>query len=372
MTTMNEEYLSYVDYLKSVNFKQKLEILKEQYEGKKIVLFGMGLFLDAILDNYDIKNYLNVIGISDKHIVDDRASEYKGFNVYKPLALRALKFNVVLDTNISFTDTKKFLKKNFYINRFISVDKIIQIPFREHFQNVICKCKSTFKYLFASKNIILACKYFFICSTQEIISKTNYIKKLKQIRNSNKPIRTVFICSDIHHTDFIGLYNLLYFDKDFKMFPLIIVTDNLLESEPINEDIMQKNLELLKNFKIDAIDDMDRTTKKLISLQAFKPDLIFYQKPIHIKDDFNPYKISEMALTFTVEYAISNANFTTLGSKYFRKQVSNLWKVFVGNKDDQNLYSEYTDTQNKDVVMVVSKNINSGIVKFLKKTLNRN
>lgn len=368
---MNEEYLSYVDFLKSVNFKQKLEILKEKYEGKKVVLFGTGLFLDAILDNYDIKKYLNIIGISDKRVIDDRTSDYKGFNLYKPLALRALKFNVVLDTNIMFEDTKKFLKKNYYINKYITVEKIIQIPFREKLQNLIDKLIALTDFLIADKNIFTALKYAFICSTQEIISKTNYTKNLKRIKCSNKPVRTVFVCSDVQHTDFIGLYNLLYFDKDFKLFPIILTSNNLLESEPVNEEKMQKDLEFLKTFKIDVIDDMDRTTKELVSLHAFKPDLIFYQKPLLIKDDFTPYKMSEKALTFTIEYSIKNADFAAIGSKYFRKQVSNLWRIFVNSKEDKNLYSEYTEIQNKNIVKVINKNMNSSIVKFLKKNLNR-
>ncbi len=368
---MNEEYLSYVDYLKSVNFKEKLEIMKEKYEGKKVVFFGTGVFLDAILDNYDVKKYLNVIGISDKRVIDDRPSDYKGFNLYKPLALRALKFNVILDTNIMFEDTKKFLKQNYYINKYIAVEKIIQIPIKETFAKFIEKIKAFGNFLYVNKNIFTALKYFLICSEQEIVSKTNYVKNLKRLRLSSKPIRTAFVCSDIQHTDFIGLYNLLYFDKDFKLFPLIIIPDILLETDNVDEVKMKKNLDLLKTFKIDAIDDMDRTTGELASLHAFKPDLIFYQKPIHIKDDFSPFKMSKKALTFTVEYSINSADFTSIGSKYFRKQVSNLWKIFVNSQDDKNLYSEYTDIQNKDIVKVLNKNMNFNIVKFLKKSLNR-
>ncbi len=364
---MNEEYLSYVDYLKSVNFEKKLEKLKEKYDGKKVILFGMGLFLDAILDNYDIKKYINVIGISDKRIIEDRAADYKGFNLYKPLALRALKFNVVLDTNIMFEKSKQFLKRNYYVNKHIIIEPIIQTSAKDIFEKALNKLYAGYKFLIESKNIFTTIKYFFICETQEINSKTNYTKQIKRLRTSTKPIRTVFIASDVQHSDFIGLYNILYFDKNFKLFPIILVTNNLLETEEINEDKMAKDLELLRTFKIDAIDDMDRETCSLASLHAFKPDLIFYQKPIHIKDDFNPAKMSEKALTFTVEYSISNADFAAIGSKYFRKQVSNLWKVFVGNKDDKNLYSEYTDTQNKNIVMVINKNLNSGIVKYLKK-----
>ena len=105
----NEEYLSYVDYLKSINFEEKLDVLKEKYTDKKIILFGMGSFLDAILNNYKITDYLNVIGISDKRVTQDASNAYNGFNVYAPRALRALQFNVILDTSVLFEDTKQYL-----------------------------------------------------------------------------------------------------------------------------------------------------------------------------------------------------------------------------------------------------------------------
>jgi len=366
---MNEEYLSYVDYLKSINFEKKLEILKEKYTDKKIILFGMGIFLDAVLDNYDIKKYLNVMGISDKRVTEDKAYDYKGFNVYKPLALRALNFNVILDTGILFEDTKKYLNNSYFIKKNVCIEKLVQIPLSEKIHNYTDKIKMTFKYLIVSKNIFKAIKYFIVCQKQEIVAKTNYIKNIRRLKKSDKPIRTAFICSDTLHTDFVGLYNLLYFDKDFKLFPIIITSDNLLESEPVDEEKMNKNLEFFNNFNIKVIDGVDRQTGEMACLHAFKPDLIFYQAPINIKDDFNPYKMSKMALTFTIEYFMKDANFTTMGSKYFRKQVSNLWKIFVNNKEDKNLYSEYTDIQNKDIVTVINKNLNSGIVKFLKKSL---
>ena len=368
---MNEEYLSYVDYLKSINFNEKLEILKEKYNGKKIVIFGTGLLLDAILDNYPVKDYLNIIGISDKRIEDESTKDYKGFNLYKPIALRALNFNVILDTNILFENTKRFLRKNYFVKKSVKIEKFIQIPFKERIENFCKKQKAVFTYLITSKNIFKTFKYAVFCTAQEIESKSNYIKKLSDIRNSDKPIRTVFICSEIAHTDFVGLYNLLYFDKDFKVFPIIVTPDNLLESEPIDEERMKRFIEFFNSFDTKVIDGIDRETKELACIHAFKPDLVFYQKPIFIKDDFNPAKMSEKALTFSIEYDVRNENFTSLGSKYFRKQVANMWRIFLNNHEDKKLYTEYTDLENKDIAAVVNKNINTGIVKYLKKTLNK-
>ena len=74
---INEEYLSYVDYLKSVNFEKILNNLKAKYADKKVILFGTGVLLDAILDNYNITEYLNIIGISDKRAEESNATTYK-------------------------------------------------------------------------------------------------------------------------------------------------------------------------------------------------------------------------------------------------------------------------------------------------------
>ncbi len=368
---INEEYLSYVDYLKSVNFDRILEILKIKYAGKKVILFGTGVFLDAILDNYNITDYLNIIGVSDRRAEGTSETTYKEFNLYKPIALRALNFNVVLDTSVLFEKTTKYLRRNFYVKKSVEIAPIVQIPFTDKFKQFVEKQKSAFEYLKTSKDIFKFLMYYFTLNSQELVSKANYLKKLKNIRSSKEPVKVAFLCSDTQHTDFVGLYNLLYFDKDFKTFPIIITPKQLLESEPVNEENMKRDVDFFNTFDTKVIDGWDRETNTLPCIHAFKPDLIFYQKPIYIKDDFSPYVMSEQALTFTIEYDTRNADFTALGSKYFRKQVSNLWKIFVNNDEDRKLYEEYTDISHKDVVQVVNKNINTAIVKYLKKTLKR-
>lgn len=369
---MNEEYLSYVDYLKSVDFSEKLEVLKEKYAGKKILLYGTGAFLDAILDNYNISEYLNVIGISDKRLENSEITEYKGINFYKTTALIALNFNVVLDTSVLFEKTAKFLKKNMLIRKTVVVEPIVQISFKERLNDFFEKQIALFKYLIVSKNLLNTVFYSFICTTEEIIVKTNYIKKIVDLRKSDKQIRTAFICSNPDDTSFMGLYNLLYFDKSFKTFPVILIPDNLLETDPINEENMQKKVEHFKTFNSNLIDGYDRETHEMPVLHAFKPDLVFYQNPIYIKDDFSPAKMSKNALCFTVPYNIKNSDFTAIGSKFYRKQVANMWRVFVNDVEDKEFYSQYTDLTRKNVVVDVKNKSNSGIVAYLLKTLHRN
>lgn len=369
---MNEEYLSYVDYLKSVNFAEKLEILKEKYAGKKIILFGTGDFLDAILDNYNILEYLNIIGISDKRLEHANTTEYKGFNLYKPTVLRALNFNVVLDTSILFEKTAKYLKKNLLVRKTVKIEPIVQFSLNERLNNFFDKQTAIFKYLLASRDVLNTILYSFICTKDELVSKTNYINKVSALRKSDKQIRTAFVCSNVDDTAFMGLYNLLYFDKSFKLFPVILIPDNLLETDTINEEFMGKKLEHFKGFNTDLIDGYDRESHDIPALHAFKPDLIFYQNPIYIKDSFSPIKMSKQALCFTIPYNIKNSDFTALGSKFYRKQVANMWKIFVKDAEDKDFYSQYTDLTRKNIVVDTKNKSNVGIVAYLKKVLNKN
>ena len=127
----NLEYLSYIDYLKSINFDEKLKILQEKYANKKIILFGVGSFLSAILDNYEISDYLNVIGISDKRFTENKMSAFKNFNFYTPRSLRSLNFDVVLDTSVMFEDTKSYLRKNYLVKKSVKIEKIVQFSICE-------------------------------------------------------------------------------------------------------------------------------------------------------------------------------------------------------------------------------------------------
>ena len=365
----NEEYLSYVDYLKSINFEEKLDVLKEKYTDKKIILFGMGSFLDAILNNYKITDYLNVIGISDKRVTQDASNAYNGFNVYAPRALRALQFNVILDTSVLFEDTKQYLTKNYFVKKSVKIENIIQFSICEKALYINNKINSFINYLILTGNIVKGIKYLIFCTNDELQAKINYIKKIRELHESDKPIKTAFICSDAIHDDFVELYNLLNFDSDFKLFPVLLIPENLLETDNIDDYKIKQYTEYLNSQHIEVIEAIDRTSGELTSLHAFKPDLIFYQKPIFIKDDFNPLKMSENALTFTIERFSENTDFDAMGSKYYRKQVSAMWKVFVLNSQDKNLYTEYTDTKNKDIVKCIDTSFSLGIVKFLKKCL---
>lgn len=361
---INEEYLSYYHYLQSINFDNILAKLKKKYDSKKIVLFGTGDLLDVLLDEYHITEHLNIVGISDTHIENQNIEEYKGLNVYKPLALRSINFNILLDINPTFHKTKHFLRTNHYVRKNIIIDKLLQIPILDKIKSIYKKQKALLYYAKTSKNLIQSAYYAMSCTAEELISKANYINKLEEIKHKKDAIRVAFLCSNTQNTDFLSLYNLLKQNPKFNVYPLILIPDVLIETQEINEEKMLAKVNNFNKFNIPLIDGWDRETKDLTCLHAFKPDLIFYQNPIFIKSNFSPHKMSQHALTFNVLYDITTSDFKKMCSDYYKKQVSNLWKVFVKNAEDKTFYKTYTNLFGKNIVINTNNKINLKILEY--------
>ncbi len=371
---MNEEYLSYYDYLKSINFENILENLKNKYKNQKVILFGMGALLDVIIDEFHIQDFLNIIGITDSHIeheneneVENSDKEYKGIRVFNPLALRSINYNVILDTTTMLGKTKQFLRKNYYVKKNTVIKNLIQIPILQIIKSFIHRQKVLFNYIKESKNIIKSVYYGITCNKEELISKTNYIKKLRILQEKNDKIRVAFLCSDIKNTDFITLYNLMKFDNKFNVYPVILIPNNLIETKEIDEELMKNSLSQFKNSNdIDIIDGWDRDTNDLACLHAFKPDIVFYQDPIYIKDNFSPLKMSETALTFNIQYDFDKKSYNKICSGYYKKQAANFWKIFVKSEEDEKEFITCTNLLGKDIVTNTNGKPHLKILEYLK------
>src|SRR5574344_1156950 len=62
--TISEERNNFL-YLENYNFKKHLEKLNKKLKGKKVVIYGAGIFFEAIHEFYDLSK-LDIIGISDR------------------------------------------------------------------------------------------------------------------------------------------------------------------------------------------------------------------------------------------------------------------------------------------------------------------
>ena len=364
---MNEEYLSFYNYLKSNNFENILNNLKSKYKNKKIILFGRDVFIKVVLEEFKITDYLDIVGMSNFDLCNKNdISDNQNISIYTPLELRCTDFDMVLNINEPIKKVKSYLKQNHYVKKSVLIKNLVQIPFVSKLREFIAKQKYTFLYIKESKNFLKGLKYDFICASEEIESKVNYLKKIKKLRNEDKKLKVVFVCSTLENKEIISLYNLVKNDKNFNVYPLIVAPDTYLETEYVDEELMDEKVNLFKNLcKTDVINGWDKTVNDLVCLHAFKPDIIFYQNPIHIKDKFSPHLMSKNALTFTIQYELTDENRKVIGSGYYKKQVSNLFKVFVQTSFQKDEYEKCANLCGKDITFNTHNRLNIRILECL-------
>ena len=92
---MNEEYFSYVAKLKEIDFKNNLSFLQKKYKNKKVLLYAAGLFFDAIADNYNLFDYLDIIGICDIKFKENKPTLYKNIKTFEPSEIKNLEIGFV-------------------------------------------------------------------------------------------------------------------------------------------------------------------------------------------------------------------------------------------------------------------------------------
>lgn len=360
---MNEEYISCVDYLKSIDFESILIRLNKKYYGKRVLLFGTGYFLDAVLNNYDIRKYLDIVGISDKRAINKDIIKYNGFNLYNPAAIKTLNISVILDTSVLFEKTKDFLLNNCYIRKNVIIKPLVEIPLSDKLVHIVKKTNALIKYLFTTGNIIKTLYYTFFAKNEEIYCQTNYIKNLRNIKKSNKILRIAFLCNDKYTDEFAKLYGLFKSSENFNVYPIIILPDEIqgnISKEKVDNCILS-----FKNFNIQAIDGWDEETKSIPCLHAFKPDIVIYQNLMSINEDFSPYRMSEKSLCIMPVYDTKTADYAKIGSKFYHKQAVCMWKIFTKTKDDKILFSEYANLLFKNIVEYSEIDINNSILEYL-------
>ena len=91
-------------YLKKYKFKKTLSKLVKKLQGKTVLLYGAGVFLETIKKHYDLSG-LNIIGISDvKYEGYSKEDEFLGYKTYAPILIRELNPDYVV------VSTKYYMK----------------------------------------------------------------------------------------------------------------------------------------------------------------------------------------------------------------------------------------------------------------------
>ena len=352
---MNEEYFSYVEKLKQLNFKNNLEFLQKKYKNKKILLYAAGLFFDAIADNYNLTEYLNIVGICDIKFKGNKPDLYKNIKTFEPDEIKELDIDVVLACNLSPKTIENTIRKNHYISENINVEHIIQENHQTKLANEIEKIKSTISLLCNGENPFNTIKFWKYCNKQELSTKANYRKVLNRIRKTKLPLKVMFIVEENAKWGWQSIYDEMKKDnKNFEILPIVALPAGFVQYEYTQEE----TIEFFKKRNISAINGYDKETGKAINLKELKADLVMYQQPTCIKDYYSPEYLSENSLCCIIPYGYSSLEENSWGSDFIKTKLANMWKMFV----ESNYHRSYTEKaaklRNKDIVKV------SGYPKF--------
>ncbi|MBR2525331.1 hypothetical protein IKE67_02585 [bacterium] len=131
-TVFNEEIedeASNYNYLYKMKFDKTLPKLVKKLDGKKILLYGAGVFLELIRKYFDISSF-NIVGIADKKFEHhEENEEWNGYKVYSPKEIKELNPDVVLVTTKFYINIIEDLYYNTLNGTKIKIKPLLKKPF---------------------------------------------------------------------------------------------------------------------------------------------------------------------------------------------------------------------------------------------------
>lgn len=118
-----------LEKLKEVKFEKQLLKMNKRFKGKKIIVYGTGLFFQKIKENYDLSN-LNIIGVSDrKYTLDDEGKESLGYKIVPLDKIVDYKPDYVLISTLKFLNIMDDFRNNIFKGAKIKVLPFVDKPF---------------------------------------------------------------------------------------------------------------------------------------------------------------------------------------------------------------------------------------------------
>lgn len=77
------------------NIQADIDELAKKYKGKKVLLYGAGIFARTIFKNYDLSE-LDVMGISDIKFKGESKEQFLSYQAYSPKEIKNLEFDVII------------------------------------------------------------------------------------------------------------------------------------------------------------------------------------------------------------------------------------------------------------------------------------
>lgn len=121
----------FVEYLEKKNFKKRLDELSKKLKGKKIVIYGAGIFFQAINTMYDLSG-LNIVAISDKKFSEHTDEQtFLGYKVCAPEEIQALNPDYVLLATKNIISIIDDLESNLLKHTNIKIRSLVKKSFKE-------------------------------------------------------------------------------------------------------------------------------------------------------------------------------------------------------------------------------------------------
>ncbi len=96
-----------------LKFEKHLEKLQKKFKNKKIALYGAGIMLDYIIQNYDMSG-LNIIAAADKKFALSGQKTYKNYPAIAPADLKNADIDIILITTQYPYSMLRYLKKEVF------------------------------------------------------------------------------------------------------------------------------------------------------------------------------------------------------------------------------------------------------------------
>lgn len=104
---------NFKEYLEKKKAQKLIDKIASQYENKKVVLYGAGLFAGDLFRNYDFSK-LNIIGVADKKFQDNYEGDFYGYPKLGSDDLLETDFDLLLITTYDDTYIKDFIKNDLF------------------------------------------------------------------------------------------------------------------------------------------------------------------------------------------------------------------------------------------------------------------
>lgn len=100
---------NFKEYLEKKKAQKIIDKFAKKYEGKRIVLYGAGLFAGDLIRNYDFSK-LNIIGVADKTFQENNDGDFYGYKKFGPYDLLQEDFDLLLITTYDDTSIRDFIE----------------------------------------------------------------------------------------------------------------------------------------------------------------------------------------------------------------------------------------------------------------------